>query len=529
MTRQNANAPTAAPREIALPEIEIVSDEARGTTEMVSESASSASAVAPRGALSSLSKGVDVYSYLTPGRPAGRHFGSTFTQPINAGTRTENHWLNDTGVMQRGNLQISTADLKWNEKTGRFSWTVYQGEYSVGHRYAEINPVTGELGATDLGYLLGQRSELFDDGALSFGFYDSGPGIGGLTNQDQSYVYVTAPRATWMADLVRDMGPALSSKPFGVFALPGAHDAGMFDPTCLDEMVTNAGFLSALAGALAMPTLLAALLARRAAINMAFTQKDTVSGMLNLGVRYFDFRPGHNLAGPDHRIYHQHNFIPGCLYSAFLEELLRWLVAHPGEIVVVSANFQGFASPGMQPSVDVLNGMVAAAQANTGTAARIVPGDKSDLARSYDDLLRAGKRLIFLNQIGAPNDACKYDSYSDAYQTTSVRVILDALAGMNRGCQECSDYTVLQLQGTATGTLGGKLSQVLTFSNASSPLMSTKAAFDHHTYPWVLENVPRNLLPDQLVVLLNDFADNALTSHAMEITRARARQLAGRA
>jgi len=79
--------------------------------------------------------------------------------------------------------------------------------------------------------------------ALSYGFYDSGSGISGLTNQDQSYVYLTGSRATWMGDLVKALGSNLSDKPFNVWALPGAHDAGMFDTTFLDTILTNSAFI----------------------------------------------------------------------------------------------------------------------------------------------------------------------------------------------------------------------------------------------------------------------------------------------
>ena len=45
--------------------------------------------------------------------------------------------------------------------------------------------------------------------------------------------------------------------------------------------------------------------------------------------------------------------------------------------------------------------------------------------------------------------------------------------------------------------------------------------FDRATYPWVAK-WHDNLSPDKLLVLLNDFCDNALATYAMKLTRARA-------
>ena len=248
--------------------------------------------------------------------------------------------------------------------------------------------------------------------------------------------------------------------------------------------------------------------------------------MLDLGVRYFDFRPGYCYPPiPDKNLYHQHQFIPGYPYASFLNDVLSWLLTHPDEIVVISANFQGFAvdSGVMEPSTDVLQTYLNDALTASNATGLIVPGDKSDLNTSYRDLLAAKKRVIFLNQVKASNDANKYDSYSDSmYHTTDVTNILAALDGMSKDGQTGHDYTVLQLQGTANATGGGIFTSIATTSDTSSPLLSTKAAFDHSTYPWLKENVATRLNKDQLVVFLNDFADNALVHHAIEITKQRA-------
>jgi len=67
-------------------------------------------------------------------------------------------------------------------------------------------------------------------------------------------------------------------------------------------------------------------------------------------------------------------------------------------------------------------------------------------------------------------------------------------------------YTVLQLQGTATANTGACSTSILDTislesSDAMSPLMSTKADFDHSIYPWLVNNVPDYFSSNSLLVL----------------------------
>lgn len=460
------------------------------------------------------SKGVDYYAYLS-----ARPFSVTFSKPTEWGGGTTTISLSAIRSLLSGNVQIDETDIRPLELMGRFQWTAYQNGGSLANHYADIAPLTGTLGDTDMGSLLQTPSLIGPGYSLSYGFYDSGPGWGSLTNQDQSYVYLTDNYSTWMSDLTQAQ-PALRDAPFRVFALPGAHDSGMFDPTCINLLLDNPIFNEILATLTVPLDALARSAIRRAVINLAFTQKDNITTMLNLGFRYFDVRPGYCYGNIADGIYHQHNFIPGYPYQSFLNDILRWLRANPGEIVVVSVNFQGFASHAMRPQASTLTAMVGAAQSQTGTQS-IKIGDRSDLNTSYADLIKGNKRLIFLNQIGAANDASKYDSYNDNYITTDVNNILAALNGMCESRQASYDYTVLQLQGTASDTDGGIFSAICTLSDASSPLMSTKANFDLSTYPWLAAEVVRKFSKNRLLVFLNDFADNALVSYAISTTRQR--------
>lgn len=425
--------------------------------------------------------------------------------------------------MLHDNFQIAESDIAWDEHTGRFQWHLHLNGNEIASRYAEIAPSDGELGDSNMKNMM-QTPSIFSPGnyAISYGFYDSGPGVKSLTNQDQSYVYVTQDRSSWMGSIASQVG----NSPFSRFVLPGAHDAGMYDTTCVNTLLKNDSFQNLLGAAvgLGIATLPNDIILRIVE-NLAFTQKDEVNMMCLLGTRYFDFRPGYCITDTTASggLYHQHNFIPGCSFDDFIQGILGFLDGHPSEIVVVALGHSGFNQDYMKATPEALWSVIQRWNAYS----QITIGGKQDLASTYNTLLQENKRLIILGQYGFDptahpgvplQDASKYDSYSDSYQTTDVNVILDHLNGMNQDGQNGNDYTVLQLQGTASGANGGIFTSVATFSDASSPLMSTKAMFDHSTYPWLLSNVPGKFTHQQLLVCLNDFADNALVEHCMNLT-----------
>lgn len=473
-----------------------------------------------------MSKGVDYYAFLS-----SLGFDVDFQFPSDLGNSKTTSYTT-TGQMFHGNDQISESDIGVFDHYGLYKWTAKQNNAQIATGNASIAPSTGNIsGDSSMKNMMNTPSVFSSGYSVAYGFYDSGPGWGSLTNQDQSYVYVTKNNANWMGDLTSNT--TFQNKSFAHFALSGAHDSGMFDTTKVNSIINNASELSVLLGLLGpVIGLTASVLATMAApsimrsvINFAMTQKESTTNMLNLGTRYFDFRPGYCYPGlniGDNNLYHQHSFIPGYPYASFLNDVLRFLASHPTEIVVVSSNFQGFASDSMKPTTDVINQYLNNALQATGTTNTIAIGNKNDLNSSYNDLIAAKKRLIFLNQVGASDDATKYDSYSSsAYETTNVSNIIGALNGMNKNAQANYDYTVLQLQGTANGTGGGIFTSIATMSDASSPLMSTKSMFDNQTYPWLSQNVTKNLSNNQLVIFLNDFIDNALATYSINISGAR--------
>ena len=466
-----------------------------------------------------ISKGVDYYAYLSSGT-----FSITFEKPgetYSIGFVS----LGAVGAMQQGSFQISESDIGFSEHTGRFQWTAYQNGQKLVNHYAEIAPSTGNLGDSDMNNMMGTPSVIDSDYAMSFGFYDAGSATGlPATNEDQFYVYLTEKYSDWMGDLARVM-PSILTKPFGVFALPGAHDSGMFDSSTYKSIVKNPINAETLTSALNqwIPTLggvLASYSILYIGLITAFTQKDNITTMLDLGIRYFDFRPGYCYKNLAPGIYHQHNFIPGYSYENFLTDILNWLKNHPSEIVVVSLKFDGFANDSMKPSASDLDQIARNTRDSIDTSIQF--GDKNSLDTNYGNLIESKQQLIFLNELDLPSDAKPYDSYSDgSYATTNVSTILKSLEDMPKNLPKTYDYTILQLQGTVSNIHSILVSSGMTRSECSSPLLSTKAKFDSITYPWLIANVPNDFKKTKLIVFLNDFADNALVSHSIEVTRQR--------
>ena len=119
-------------------------------------------------------------------------------------------------------------------------------------------------------------------------------------------------------------------------------------------------------------------------------------------------------------------------------------------------------------------------------------------------------------------DGDKYDSYNKpGYSTTSPSTIVAQLAAMSSGGQAGKQFTVLQMQATSTNLDDVVRASAFTLSDASSPLMATKASIDAATNPWLQQNVNQKFVNDQLVVFLNDFVDNCMVSSAINVSRQR--------
>ncbi|WCM28132.1 hypothetical protein NDN01_04185 [Sphingomonas sp. QA11] len=423
---------------------------------------------------------------------------------------------------KRNNFQVQSSNIPdpFNY-TGRLEWvTLYRGQDMIRH-WQNISSLDGNL-KTGTMHTMFKTPPRIGSPTVCWGLYDAGSGkVSGMTNQHQLYVYATRDQRRWMGDLAK-RNPRVARGPFSRFALPGSHDAGMFDMRAVRKVLHNPAFVIALGAHMGVA---AALLGPRAIANLAMTQKDDIRTQLDIGTRYFDFRPGwmHPAIRPffGNTLYHQHGLVPGYPYVDFLVDVLRWLEANPGEIVVVNPNTQGFAADAMRPNDFFAREALTTAIARVKPPWRIDVGMSTDLDRSYDALIRDNTRLIFTNTID--NGSRFYNSWSGAYATLRPAPIIKAFEGMKRDMPANANHVVMQMQATATKIGAVVAASVVTTSDASSPLLATKAVMDAATNPWLREHAAKRLSPDHLLVFLNDFVDNCMVETAIQVTEQRAR------
>lgn len=443
---------------------------------------------------------------------------------------------------------------KLTELSGRFSMRCTNGQNDLAYKYAEINPYTGNLRDTNLGNMLDTHPIIADDYIISYGFSDTG-----MNKSDQAYMYVTKNQSDWMGELL-SAHKILTKQPFKVFAIPGSHDAGMFTGInsdaeanalikgLIDKYVTTeqlekvlkvaipgeiaAPFVKALAQLVFMADASTSMI-RRAMINLAYTQKDDITTQLVLGSRWFDFRPGYNAVNNDGILRHQHMFIPGYEFENFLNDVVSFLDTHKNEIVVVSINYNGFMEDYMIPKADIVNGLISKALEKSTSKIKIIGPEGLDTP--IESLISDNKRLVIIAQdkFKTENDQLgNYfrNSYSDdAYATDNPESIIGALENTINTPKEAKiKGTNLQLQGTYTNKIFSSttdiLSTFLSLSDATSPLLYTKAKFDCATYKWILQNInnPKlNVDNSGLIIFLNDFVDSLIVNRAAALIRNR--------
>ncbi len=115
--------------------------------------------------------------------------------------------------------------------------------------------------------------------------------MAGLPNADQAWVTIAPDLSKWMGDLT-PVGSAAAAKLFSTFVLAAAHDAGMNTTNGIDLVTRGAAaaiFVAALSAVLPIPGIALLLAATGQApdvmLDLAITQKDSTTTMLNLGTR----------------------------------------------------------------------------------------------------------------------------------------------------------------------------------------------------------------------------------------------------
>lgn len=297
------------------------------------------------------SKGVHTYAYIAvPGVSIELSVpGQTVTV-----TALRQFW--------NGALEVDAAHIPGLfPKTGRFAFKVLHEGRVLTEQWNEVNALTGTVGKGTMTTMADTPSVVVREPValiVSYGFYCAGPGHDLLPRRHQCYVTVTPAYADWLGR-VAPIGSPQRDRPFRHLVLPAAHDVGMNSTASARAVLRHAGgavvrtllahnpryarALSQIADRLSGPAVAA--LAPDIVAGLAITQKDDLPTMLTLGARYFEFRPAfvHDEVRqylPD-KPYFQHSAIPGMAYEEFLAGVVRFLLDHPTEIVVVQLRWDG--------------------------------------------------------------------------------------------------------------------------------------------------------------------------------------------
>ena len=469
------------------------------------------------------SKGIEVYSYITL-----PNYRVNFSVPGGSITRTEDD--NFTSY----HLEVESKDIPGLAHfTGRFQFQVLSdtGE-EITTQWNDINTLSGKLEGGTMMSSKDQQSILNGDALVTYGFYHAGHGEVGLTNLCQCYVTVVSLSAhrTWMTTICPP-GSEAEQKPFSRFVLPAPHDDGMNSMSTCEAVLVDRdeALVEVLSNHISAIHWLAEHLTHKMIASelpnviygLAITQKDPIPVLLDIGARYFEFRPAHLLpefegkaAHVPNRPYFQHACIPGIAFEEFLQEVVHFLDKNPGEHVVVHIRWDNIVSQCRKPTPEELDEAfnIATGVSKTG----VQWGDARCFKEKIVDLRASGKRLIRVIE------ADKYDSWTaKAYATLKPEPIIAQFEAMNAEGQLGSDITVLQCQATSQSIKEVLVYSILTANAATSCLTSTKASLDRHTLPWIRDNALEKLTSERLLVIMNDFMDGATTDIVIGLNKRR--------
>ncbi|KAG9063445.1 hypothetical protein KI688_004328 [Linnemannia hyalina] len=465
------------------------------------------------------SKGVSVYSYISVDG-----YEVEFTVPAASilNTAADN--------FTPKNLEIDLSDIPGLHCVGRFQWSVLFHGKVIASAYNDINTLTGKLSGGTMTATVDFAPILTENAIITYGFYAAGPGDFGLPHRHQCYVTICSKdNIAWMGAVAPPGSPA-AQKPFSRFVLAAPHDNGMNSMTTCDAFFSaaNVDIVSDMKEHLPylrfFQHLPDSLLLRRLpniVYGVAITQKKEIPLMLQLGARYFEFRPAKLLpiirkvsSLPD-KYYFQHSCIPGLAFDEFLSQQTAFLDENPTEFVVIHIRWDGVVSKCERPSQQVIEDMLDEA-CGQATQRPLQWGGRECFSQSIDSLRHNGTRLICVI------DAEKYDSWTAKdYATLTPDTILARFESMNTEGQQSTDLTILQCQATSQSIKEVLVYSVLKAHAATSCLTSTKAHLDCQTLPWIRANALDRLKAEKTIVVMNDFIDGATTDTTIELSRRR--------
>ena len=472
------------------------------------------------------SKGLSVYSYISPKLPTGS-YSVEFTVPGENGT-VVNHAKDNFTVKS---LEMESHNIPGIRNfTGKFQWRVMKGEEEIASAYNNINTLTGSLAGGDMLSTQHFSPITESDVIITYGFYDAGHGEAGLPDRDQCYVTI-CPRtnADWMGDLAPP-GSKEATLPFSRYVLPAPHDNGMNSMQNAEAVlaglsVSHVPFLKNVIPHMSffdhLPDSAVVHMLPNIVYGVSVTQKKEVKIMLELGARYFEFRPAKllpmfkEISQLEDRYYFQHACIPGVAFDEFLEDQVEFLDAHPNEIVTVHIRFDNILAEMQKPTAEEIDQIFTAACAKA-TSGPLKWGGRECFSKPIEELRQSGTRLIVVIL------AEKYDSWTaEAYATLHTEGILARFESMSTEGQEATDLTILQCQATSQSIKEVLLYSVLASNAATSCLTSTKAMGDMRTLPWLRKHVNQRLKAEKTIVVMNDFIDGATCDTCIELSRER--------
>lgn len=465
------------------------------------------------------SKGVQAYTFIS-----ALGCEVEYSVPGRQETRNElNTFFND-------HFEVDKAHISGLHFTGKFTFTVRKDGQELTSQNVEVNSMTGNLEGGTMNIMAQQVTINKGDVLIAYCFYDAGEGFAGLPNSHQCNVTVTPNHGDWMGQLAPSGSPQAGQK-FSKLVIPAAHDMGMNSMQTPDQLIQKVGapFLETLKGVFKVVAEATAKLGTDVALKiapniicaLAITQKDPIPNVLNIGARYFEFRPAHIFdklkpySGLPDELYFMHGPIPGMPYKQFLSDIVSFLQAHSHEIIVVHLRWDGVpaecAHPNDQELNDVLNG--ALGPTNGGIKA----GNLDDLLnRTIDELRQQGKRLIVL----PPTDS--YSTYTDQGNATlNGDSIIAEFENLNQQVIAGKPFTNIQCQATASNIEDVVIHSVVASNVSNSCLLATKPICDNKTLPWIRQNAFGRLQLEQLTVIMNDFFDGATAEVAIGLSKER--------
>ncbi|KZT53892.1 PLC-like phosphodiesterase [Calocera cornea HHB12733] len=439
------------------------------------------------------SKGIDAYCYV--GLP-GAHVDFTV-----AG---KNVIRRDCG----NNFTASRLDMDWSNADwhgcGLYSWTVFGTDgKALTSREVTVNTLTGRMYGTSSLAPFNTPAIIQKDYCICYGYYVAGKGVLGLTNRHQSWVTVTPRRSNWMGELVPP-GSCVETKSFSLFVLPGAHNAGMNTMDNFPAFMHMQTKPPVMTPTQARIAALSMRLCRRGIHNMAITQKESITAMLHIGTRMFDFRPAF-LSGVSpsnarsiENVYATHVRIPGIDLATFLKELIDFLKDNPTEIVVLSLSSAGIRGC-EQPKREALRRAV-----NRAFPESLRVGWGHALLSESVAELRASRIRVIV-----PDGATGYDAWSGKNHRafTPDKIINNVFRSLNAERHAAVHITKLRCALTPTATGKGIVAHSAISDKSSSPLMEVKARSDLKTLKWIRDHALEHLKADTTITVTNDFID----------------------